>query len=178
MYNKDPYEALGLAPTASDDEIKKRYRELIRKYHPDNYVGADQNLIDLANEKFTDVQAAYNEIMERRALGDYTGGARGQRSGSYNNNPYGNAGSGNYGSRGSYGNGGQGGYGGSYGNQGGYGNQNQQPYQQNYQNYGNYYGRPTRYTGGDGCGTGNICCDLWCADTLCECMGGDLCGCM
>ena len=47
MYNKDPYEAMGLAPTASDDEIKKRYRELMRKYHPDNYAGADQKLIDL-----------------------------------------------------------------------------------------------------------------------------------
>ena len=67
---------------------------------------------------------------------------------------------------------------GGYGGQGGYSGQNQQPYQRNYQNYGNYYGRPTRYTGGDGCGTGNLCCDLWCADTMCECMGGDLCGCM
>ena len=124
MYNKDPYETLGLAPTASDDEIKKRYRELIRKYHPDNYAGAEQTLVDLANEKFTDIQGAYNEIMERRALGDYTGGARGQQNGSYNSNPYGNAGQGSY-TGGAYGNGGQGGYGGSYGNggQGGYGGQ-------------------------------------------------------
>ena len=28
------------------------------------------------------------------------------------------------------------------------------------------------------CGTGNFCCDLWIADSLCECMGGDLCPCM
>jgi molecular chaperone DnaJ len=164
MYNKDPYETLGLAPTASDDEIKSRYRELIRKYHPDNYVGADQTLVELANEKFTDVQGAYNEIMERRSLGDYTGGARGQRNGSYNNPNQGSYNGNPYG---------QGGYGGNP-----YGNQNQQPYQQNYQNYGNYYGRPARYNGGDGCGTGNLCCDLWCADTLCECMGGDICGCL
>ena len=27
-------------------------------------------------------------------------------------------------------------------------------------------------------GTGNLCCDLWCLDTMCECMGGDLCACM
>ena len=39
--------------------------------------------------------------------------------------------------------------------------------------YGYGYGN-----GGDTCGTGNVCCDLWCADTLCECMGGDLCSCM
>lgn len=163
MYTKDPYQVMGLTPTASDEEIKTRYRELTRKYHPDNYAGADQTLIDLANEKFTDVQGAYKEIMDRRALGDYTGGARGQQSGSYNSNPN------------------QGSYNGNPYGQGGnpYGNQNQ-PYQQNYQNYGNSYGRPARYNGGDGCGcgTGNICCDLWCADTLCECMGGNLCGCM
>ena len=40
---------------------------------------------------------------------------------------------------------------------------------------GSYYGGGT---GGSSCGTGNMCCDLWCADTLCECMGGDLCSCM
>ena len=39
--------------------------------------------------------------------------------------------------------------------------------------YGGGYG-----AGGQSCGTGNMCCDLWCADTLCECMGGDLCSCM
>jgi molecular chaperone DnaJ len=49
-----------------------------------------------------------------------------------------------------------GGYGGGYGGYGGYGN----------------------YGGGSDCGTGNLCCDLWCADTLCECMGGDLCACI
>ena len=44
-----------------------------------------------------------------------------------------------------------------------------------YQNspYGNGYGG-----GYSSCGTGNMCCDLWLADTCCECMGGDLCSCM
>ena len=42
---------------------------------------------------------------------------------------------------------------------------------QRYQNTGYGYGRPTF-------GTGNMCCDLWCADQMCECMGGDLCSCM
>ena len=42
---------------------------------------------------------------------------------------------------------------------------------QHYQTMGGGYGRQTY-------GTGNLCCDLWCLDTMCECMGGDLCSCM
>ena len=42
---------------------------------------------------------------------------------------------------------------------------------QHYQNTGSGYGRQSY-------GTGNLCCDLWCLDTMCECMGGDLCSCM
>ena len=32
----DPYQVLGVRPDASDDEVKRAYRELARKYHPDN----------------------------------------------------------------------------------------------------------------------------------------------
>ena len=45
---------------------------------------------------------------------------------------------------------------------------------QRYQGMGNPYGSGS----GSACGTGNFCCDLWCADSLCECMGGDLCSCI
>ena len=57
----NPYEVLGVSPSASDDEIKKAYRDLTRKYHPDANV--DNPLADLAEEKFKEVQEAYDMIM-------------------------------------------------------------------------------------------------------------------
>ena len=62
-----PYEVLGVSPSASDDEIKKAYRDLTRKYHPDANV--DNPLADLAEEKFKEVQEAYDMIMKERASG-------------------------------------------------------------------------------------------------------------
>ena len=58
---------LGVSPSASDDEIKKAYRDLTRKYHPDANV--DNPLADLAEEKFKEVQEAYDMIMKERASG-------------------------------------------------------------------------------------------------------------
>ena len=229
---KNPYDVLGVSPSASDDEIKKAYRDLTRKYHPDANV--DNPLADLAEEKFKEVQEAYDTIMKERASG-----GSGSSSYSYGNGSYG----GNSYRGGGYGSGGSSGYGGGYQNgqidprlqaavnyinsrryrealntldqvpersamwyylsgcaNAGIGNNilardhaaqavNMEPnnlqYRQllnqidfssrRYQNspYGNGYG-----TGGSSCGTGNMCCDLFIADQLCECMGGDLCSCM
>ena len=61
----DPYQILGVPETASDEEVKRAYRELARKYHPDNY--HDNPLADLAQEKMKDINAAYEQITKMRS---------------------------------------------------------------------------------------------------------------
>ena len=215
---KNPYEVLGISPSASNDEVKKAYRELSRKYHPDSYV--NNPLADLAEEKFKEVQEAYDQIMKQRENGG--SGSQYSYGGAYNQSGYGNSYSGSATGGGEadihfqavrnyinarrfrealnvlagisnrnamwY-------YYSSIANMG-IGNNlvavdhakqaaamepnnmeyvnfaNQMQFRgQRYQNTGYGYGRQSY-------GTGNLCCDLWCADTLCECMGGDLCSCM
>ena len=65
--SRNPYDVLGVSPNASDDEIKKAYRELSRKYHPD--ANANNPLADLAEEKFKEIQEAYDTIMKERQNG-------------------------------------------------------------------------------------------------------------
>lgn len=204
---RNPYEVLGVPQNASNDEIKKAYRQLSKKYHPDSYV--NNPLADLAEEKFKEVQAAYEEIMKQRENGGYSyysgGGQQSQSTGGsqetvelqaarnyinarrfrealnvlasvtdrnamwYYYSSVANMGIGNNlvavehakqaaamePNNMQYVN---------YANQ-------MQFRGQHYQNMGNGYGRQSY-------GTGNLCCDLWCLDTMCECMGGDLCACM
>ena len=64
---KNPYEVLVVSSDASDEEIKKTYRALVRKYHPDKY--RDSDLADLATEKMKEVNAAYEEIQKMREGG-------------------------------------------------------------------------------------------------------------
>ncbi len=202
----NPYEVLGVPRTATNDEVKKAYRQLCKKYHPDSYV--NNPLADLAEEKFKEVQAAYEQIMKERENGAYSYSTGSQS--------YSSAGSGqetvelqaarnyinsrhfrealnvlaNIHNRTAmwY-------YYSAIANMG-IGNNlvavdhakqaatmepnnmeyvnfaNQMQFRgQQYQNTGYGYGRPSF-------GTGNLCCDLWCLDTMCECMGGDLCACM
>ncbi len=63
----DPYQVLGVSPNASDEEIKKAYRQLAMKYHPDNY--ADNPLSDLAEEKMKTINEAYDQIQKERQSG-------------------------------------------------------------------------------------------------------------
>lgn len=202
----NPYEVLGISPNASNDEVKKAYRELSRKYHPDSYV--DNPLAELAEEKFKEVQEAYDQIMKQRENGGYSYQTGGQSYSSANSSQdtvelqavrnYINARRfhealnvlASISNRNAmwY-------YYSSIANMGignnlvavdhakqaaamepnnmeyvNYANQ-MQFRSQHYQNRGYGYGR-TSY------GTGDLCCDLWCLDTMCECMGGDLCSCM
>ncbi len=61
----DPYKVLDVDRNATDDEIKKAYRDLVRKYHPDKY--RDSDLADLATEKMKEINVAYDEIQKMRA---------------------------------------------------------------------------------------------------------------
>ena len=60
----DPYKVLNIPSTATDEEVKKAYRELARKYHPDNY--HDNPLADLAQEKMKEINEAYDTIQRQR----------------------------------------------------------------------------------------------------------------
>ena len=70
----DPYKVLNVSPSASDEEVKKAYRDLARKYHPDNY--HDNPLADLAQEKMKEINEAYEQIQKQRRAGSGYGAPR------------------------------------------------------------------------------------------------------
>lgn len=117
---QDPYRVLGVSPNASEDEIKKAYRNLAKKYHPDVNNGSAE-----AEARMKEVNEAYSTVMKMRKDGT-----------SYN------AGSGAYGGTSGYGSSSYGGYGNSgygYGNYSGYGGYNS--------SYGgSYYGSNQSYS--------------------------------
>jgi molecular chaperone DnaJ len=89
----NPYEVLGIKDGAGEEEIKKAYRELVKKYHPDQY--RDHPLAKLAEEKLREVNEAYEYLMKQgsaksgRAYDDKSG-----RSGYSSGSSYSGSGSG------------------------------------------------------------------------------------
>lgn len=109
----DPYKVLGVSRDVSDEELKKAYRKLSRKYHPDANVNNPNKAV--TDEKFKDIQQAYDMIVKEREYGpgysqSYGQGSQGQ--------------TGQYGQYGDFG-GGFGGFGG-FGDFGGFGGYRQQ----------------------------------------------------
>ena len=65
----DPYQILGVSSTASDDDVKKAYRQQCKRYHPDLHPDDPS-----AEEKFKQVQAAYEQVMKMRQGGGSSSG--------------------------------------------------------------------------------------------------------
>lgn len=87
----DPYKVLGVTPQTSDDDVKRAYRELARKYHPDNYV--NNPLADLAETRMKEINEAYDMIMNERknpgSSGQQSYGGQGYGQQSYGGQQYG-----------------------------------------------------------------------------------------
>lgn len=92
----DPYAVLGVSSGASDEEVKTAYRNLAKKYHPDNYAGAP-DVAELAAEKMSQINQAYDEIVNARKNGQPVGGSSSGAAGGYggtgSQNSYSGAGS-------------------------------------------------------------------------------------
>lgn len=87
----DPYKILGVSPSATDEEIKTAYRELAKKYHPDNYSGSP--IADLAGEKMKEINEAYDAVVAERKRQKSGGGSYSEPyGGGYTNPVYGSTG--------------------------------------------------------------------------------------
>ncbi len=65
----DPFLILGLPPDAAPDDVRKRYRELVREHHPDRHIaaGVPEEMVELATERLQKINEAYDRIMEKAA---------------------------------------------------------------------------------------------------------------
>lgn len=83
----NPYKVLGVSPNASDEEIKKAYRKLSRKYHPDANI--NNPLKKQAEERFKEINLAYDQVVKEREQGmtwanhGYSSGQNSENSNAY-----------------------------------------------------------------------------------------------
>jgi DnaJ like chaperone protein len=71
MFYKEGYNSyaiLGIKRTVTDTEVKKAYRKMVKKYHPDKLTGLGKEHIKGAEEKFRQVQKAYEQIQQERGI--------------------------------------------------------------------------------------------------------------
>ncbi len=70
FYNasENAYKILEINKSVSDAEVKKAYRKMVKKYHPDRLQGLGEEHLKGANEKFQNIQAAYEKIKNERGL--------------------------------------------------------------------------------------------------------------
>lgn len=83
------YDILGVNQSSTDEQIKDAYRDLAKKYHPDNY--ADSPLQEFADEKMKEINAAYDDVMNSRRSGGNAQSTATASSQSYSNNNNGNS---------------------------------------------------------------------------------------
>lgn len=63
--SSDPYQVLGLEPSARPDEIRAAYRQAAQAYHPDKVAHLGPELRELAQKKFVEIQKAYDILMHK-----------------------------------------------------------------------------------------------------------------
>ncbi|WP_300381527.1 J domain-containing protein [Clostridium sp.] len=206
----NPYEVLGLKQGASQEEIKKAYRSLIKQYHPDQY--NNNPLKDLAEVKMREINAAYDELTKNGNSSYQNNNYQGSSSYQGSSNNYSNSNNASFieirrliqtnnlaaaesklnsitnrNAEWNY----------LYGfvlTQKGWYDQglnhikqavNMDPNNFEYKQTLNQLQRRTnsytnnyyRQTGRNNVDTCDCCINLWCLDSICECMGGDLIGC-
>lgn len=88
MAKRDYYEVLGVPKNASDDEIKKAYRKLAIKYHPDKNPGDKE-----AEEKFKEINEAHDVLSDKQKRARYDQFGHAGVGGNAGGNPFGNGGS-------------------------------------------------------------------------------------
>ena len=66
-YGKDPYKVLGISSSATDDEVRRAYRKMAMKYHPDRVAGMGEEIQRNAAEQMKEINLAYDIIKQRRS---------------------------------------------------------------------------------------------------------------